>query len=181
VVAFASRAAQALRTPGNWLQLGKFLVVGASGYVVNLAVYASLVEGWGAHRAAQALRTPGNWLQLGKFLVVGASGYVVNLAVYASLVEGWGAHRAAAVSFVVSAANNYLWNHLWTFKGSSGRVGAQGMRFLVVSLAAFAVNQLWLVVFVDWLDWRKVAAQAVAIVLVTPLNFIGNKLWSFRR
>ena len=27
----------------------------------------------------------------------------------------------------------------------------------------------------------KIVAQAIAIVLVTPLNFIGNKLWSFRR
>jgi putative flippase GtrA len=26
-----------------------------------------------------------------------------------------------------------------------------------------------------------VLAQAIAIVLVTPLNFLGNKLWSFRR
>ena len=27
----------------------------------------------------------------------------------------------------------------------------------------------------------KLLAQAIAIVLVTPLNFVGNKLWSFRR
>ncbi len=27
----------------------------------------------------------------------------------------------------------------------------------------------------------KFVGQAIAIVLVTPLNFIGNKLWSFRR
>jgi putative flippase GtrA len=26
----------------------------------------------------------------------------------------------------------------------------------------------------------KVVGQAIAIVAVTPLNFIGNKLWSFR-
>ena len=26
----------------------------------------------------------------------------------------------------------------------------------------------------------KVLAQAIAVVLVTPLNFVGNKLWSFR-
>jgi len=26
-----------------------------------------------------------------------------------------------------------------------------------------------------------VAAQAIAILLVMPLNFVGNKLWSFRR
>ena len=27
----------------------------------------------------------------------------------------------------------------------------------------------------------EVTAQAIAIVIVTPVNFIGNKLWSFRR
>ena len=27
----------------------------------------------------------------------------------------------------------------------------------------------------------EILAQAIAIVLVTPLNFVGNKLWSFRR
>jgi putative flippase GtrA len=26
----------------------------------------------------------------------------------------------------------------------------------------------------------KVLAQAIAVVLVVPLNFLGNKLWSFR-
>ena len=26
----------------------------------------------------------------------------------------------------------------------------------------------------------EVVAQALAIMLVTPVNFIGNKLWSFR-
>jgi putative flippase GtrA len=27
----------------------------------------------------------------------------------------------------------------------------------------------------------EVPAQAVAIVCATPLNFLGNRLWSFRR
>jgi putative flippase GtrA len=26
----------------------------------------------------------------------------------------------------------------------------------------------------------KVVSQAIAILLVMPLNFLGNKLWSFR-
>ena len=26
-----------------------------------------------------------------------------------------------------------------------------------------------------------ILAQAIAIIVVTPLNFVGNKLWSFRR
>jgi putative flippase GtrA len=132
-----------------------------------------------AGRTARALRHPHNWIQLAKFGAVGASGYVLNLLVFAALLS-WGAHVAAAISFVVSAASNYWWNRHWTFANQKGDVGAQGMRFFIVALLAFGVNQLWLVVFIDWLNWRKVVSQAIAIVLVTPLNFLGNKLWSFR-
>ena len=131
-------------------------------------------------RAVRALRSPHNWIQLLKFGVVGVSGYVVNLGIYASLL-GIGAHKAAVVSFVVSAAWNYWWNRHWTFASEKGHFALQGMRFFLVALAAFLVNQFWLLIFLDWLGWGKIVSQAVAIVLVTPLNFIGNKLWSFRR
>ena len=130
-------------------------------------------------RASQALRSPHNWIQLAKFAAVGATGYAINLGVYAALL-GIGAHKAAAVSFVVSAASNYWWNRHWTFANQRGHFAYQGMRFFVVALFALGVNQLWLLVFLDWLGWGKITSQAVAIVLVTPLNFIGNKLWSFR-
>jgi putative flippase GtrA len=131
-------------------------------------------------RTVSALRSPHNWIQLFKFGVVGATGFAINLAVY-KLLLGIGAHSAAAVSFVVAAASNYWWNRHWTFAGQKGSFALQGMRFYVVSIAAFAVNQLWLAVFLDWLHWGKVVSQALAIILVTPLNFLGNKLWSFRR
>ena len=131
-------------------------------------------------RTSAALRRRTNWVQLVKFGIVGASGYVINLLVFAALL-GWGAHVAAAISFVVAAANNYFWNRHWTFVHQKAHVGAQGARFFIVSLVAFAVNQLWLVLFIDLLHWRKVVSQAIAIILVTPLNFLGNKLWSFRK
>jgi putative flippase GtrA len=133
-----------------------------------------------AARTARALRAPHNWFQLAKFGLVGLSGYVVNLLVYAALL-GIGAHKAALISFVVSAANNYWWNRHWTFSEQKGHFAQQGLRFFVVALAALAVNQLWLLVFLDWLGWGKIVSQAIAIVLVMPLNFLGNKLWSFRR
>jgi putative flippase GtrA len=131
-------------------------------------------------RTARALRHLPNWVQLAKFGVVGLTGYAINLGVFAALV-GWGAHVAAAISFVVAAASNYWWNRHWTFAQEKSHIGVQGARFFVVSVAAFGVNQLWLVLFIDVLDWRKVLSQAIAIILVTPLNFLGNKLWSFRR
>jgi putative flippase GtrA len=80
---------------------------------------------------------------------------------------------------VVAVTNNYLWNRLWTFRSSRGHVYHQGMRFLVVSLAALGLNLAILRVLVG-LGTDKILAQAVAIVLVTPFSFSANKLWSFR-
>jgi putative flippase GtrA len=133
-------------------------------------------------RAGRALRRRHNWVQLAKFSLVGASGYVVNLAVYTALLRGAGLHYALAAtcSFVVAVTNNYVWNRLWTFQEQRGHVGRQGLRFLIVALVAYAANLAILTAFVES-GVDKVLAQAIAVILVTPLNFIGNKLWSFRR
>jgi putative flippase GtrA len=133
-------------------------------------------------RAVRALRRPANWMQLAKFGAVGATGYVVNLAVYTALLRGAGWHYAyaATVSFLVAVTNNYLWNRVWTFRDQRGHVAHQGARFFVVALVAYAANLGILAALIAF-GLNKVLAQAIAIVLVTPLNFIGNKLWSFAR
>lgn len=133
-------------------------------------------------RTRAALGRPQNWLQLGRFCTVGASGFVVNLAVYALLLRGAGLHYllAATGSFLVAVTSNYTWNRLWTFRGQRGHVGYQGLRFLIVSTFALMANLVVLYLLVEF-GVYKLPAQAVAIVLVTPLNFVGNKLWSFGR
>jgi putative flippase GtrA len=133
-------------------------------------------------RAVRALRAPHNWLQLAKFCLVGVSGYVVNLAVYTLLLRGAGVHylAAATCSFFVAVTNNYAWNRVWTFRHQRGHFAYQGARFLVVALVALVANLVVLRVLVAF-GVGKILAQAIAIVLVTPLNFVGNKLWSFRR
>jgi putative flippase GtrA len=133
-------------------------------------------------RTRDALSRQHNWIQLARFCTVGASGYVVNLAVFTLLLHGVGLHYllAATGSFLVAVTNNYTWNRLWTFRGQRGHVAYQGLRFLVVSTLALAANLVILHLLVR-LGLGEVVAQAIAIVLVTPLNFVGNKLWSFRR
>jgi dolichol-phosphate mannosyltransferase len=133
-------------------------------------------------RAGRALRQSQNWIELGKFCAVGVSGYVINLAVYTALLRGADLHYlpAAACSFVVAVSNNYTLNRIWTFRRHRGHLYYQGLRFLVVSLFALAANLVALRILVAF-GVDKVPAQAIAIVLVTPLNFVGNKLWSFRR
>jgi putative flippase GtrA len=133
-------------------------------------------------RFTHALRQRHNWEQLAKFCVVGASGYVVNLLVYTALLDGadWHYRLAATGSFLVAVTNNYLLNRLWTFRHRRGHFGHQGLRFFIVSVVVYAGNLVILSVLVE-LGLGKIVSQAIAIVLVTPANFIGNKLWSFRR
>ena len=133
-------------------------------------------------RLVASLRSARNWRQLGKFCAVGAVGYLINLAVYDALLHA-GVHYlvAATCSFLVAVTSNYTWNRLWTFREQRGHVGVQGMRFFLVSLAALGANLVVLHLLIAYGGLGRLSAQAVAIVLVTPLNFVGNKLWSFRR
>jgi putative flippase GtrA len=135
---------------------------------------------YSAARVRAGLRKRKNWEQLVKFCVVGATGYVVNLAVYTLLLDGAGMHylSAAVGSFLVAVTNNYSWNRMWTFRAQRGGVAYQGMRFLIVSTFALLAN-LAVLHFLITLGLGEVVAQAIAIVLVTPVNFVGNKLWSF--
>jgi putative flippase GtrA len=130
---------------------------------------------------ALALRARDNWTQLAKFCVVGAIGYLINLGVYAELLHA-GLHFlvAATGSFLVAVTSNYTWNRLWTFRDRRRGVAEQGLRFFAVSLASLGANLLVLDLFIS-LGAGKLVGQAMAIVVVTPLNFVGNKLWSFRR
>jgi putative flippase GtrA len=140
--------------------------------------------GWsGAHtRLLHGMRRPANWLQLIRFSIVGASGFAVNLVLYDLFVKHIGIEYliAEAAAWIIAAANNFFWNRHWTFKAREGLVHVQAIRFLVVSLVALGFNLLVLRLLVETAGLDKVLAEALALALATPLNFLGNKLWSFR-
>ena len=128
-----------------------------------------------ARPGARGLGRRGNWEQLVKFCFVGVTGYIVNLWVFGLLVLVVGLHYipTAVCSFLVAVTNNYAWNRLWTFRDQRGHVAYQGMRFLVVSTLALVANLGVLYVLVR-AGLPEIASQAIAIVLVTPINFVGN-------
>ena len=126
-------------------------------------------------------RRPRNWLQLFKFGLVGASGYVVNLVVFAVLAEAAGVHHIAAAvgAFCVAVTNNFFWNRHWTFRAGAGRAGFQAARFFAVSVVALGVNLGVLELLVSAAGLDEVPSQAIAVAVAMPVNFIGNKLWTF--
>jgi putative flippase GtrA len=134
-------------------------------------------------RLRQGLRKADNWMQLVKFCAVGGSGYVVNLIVFTFFVQVVDVHHltAATAAFAVAVLNNFWWNRHWTFEAGDGHAGFQAARFFAVSVFAFAFAAALLEGLVRFTHLGEVSSQAISILAATPLNFVGNKMWSFAR
>jgi putative flippase GtrA len=133
-------------------------------------------------RLLHGLRRPANWLQLIRFSLVGASGYAVNLAIFALCVHVLAIDYRVAygAAWLVAVVNNFVLNRHWTFDARAGQIHFQAIRFFIVSLVAAGFGLLILMLLVEAGGLAKVPAQAIAVAASTPLNFLGNKLWSFR-
>jgi putative flippase GtrA len=134
-----------------------------------------------ADRLGAAARRPASWWQLLKFGIVGGSGYLINLAVFSVLVDNLGVHHAIAAigAFAVAVTSNFLWNRYWTFGPGDGSAGFQAARFFAVSLASLGLNLVVLEALVSGGTVGDLTAQAIAVAVAMPFNFLGNKLWTF--
>jgi putative flippase GtrA len=134
-----------------------------------------------AYRIGAAARQGENWVQLLKFGLVGASGYLINLGVFALLADYVGIHHlvAAVGAFAVAVTNNFLWNRYWTFGPGEGPAHFQAARFFAVSLASLGLNLVVLQALVSSGLVGDLTAQAIAVAVAMPFNFLGNKLWTF--
>jgi len=162
---------------GRWLRLAhqfvKFAIVGASGVVVNMFVAFVLNK---AHGGAQYAREP-VWSLPGDDLAVRFS-YVVYV-----------------VAFLIANLWNYQLNRLWTFRGTrrtwwrgflaflaAGVLGAL-LGFLVKVALTHPHSPLYLPggFFTDS-GWRarEYWGQLIGVLFGTPVNFVVNRLWTFR-
>ncbi len=134
-----------------------------------------------ASRIGAAARQRASWVQLLKFGLVGGSGYLINLAVFALLAGNLGVyHSVAAIgAFCVAVTNNFLWNRYWTFGPGEGPASFQAARFFAVSIASLALNLVVLEALLASELCGELTAQAIAVAVAMPFNFLGNKLWTF--
>jgi dolichol-phosphate mannosyltransferase len=134
----AYRLGAAARRPASWIQLVKFGLVGGSGYLINLAVFAVLSENLGLHHVAAAIgafcvAVTNNFIlnrhwtfaardghagfQAMRFFTISIAGLVINLIVLEALVTGagLGGLSSQAIAVAIAMPFNFLGNKLWTF------------------------------------------------------------------
>ena len=150
-------------------QFVKFCFVGASGVVVNLAVFTSVLLLW--------MAVTGHIASAGDL-----SQSLVDLAIKkdTSAVPLAAAFVANAAGFAVSMLTNYYLNRRWTFR-STGAVSRELPKFITVSVTASASRAADRLRGPPRRSARgPIPSQLVAIATVMPINFVFNKLWSFR-
>lgn len=155
----------------NFGLLFRFGLVGASGVVVNMLTLIVLRK-LGPHFDDA---------------VVGLGASDFNLRWY---------HVFSTVAFFVANLSNFQLNRTWTFRsGRASRWWSEYWPFLVVGLGGQVIGLALLTllmhpysplslptsIFDDstGLRSRLYWAQLIVIVLVTPLSFVLNKLWTF--
>jgi putative flippase GtrA len=133
------RVRHGMRHPANWLQLVRFGLVGASGYAVNLAVFAAAIHLAGVdYRIAAVLAFlvsvannfwwNRHWtfdaggghagFQAARFLTVSVAAFLFSYAILLTLVEV--AHLpevlAQALAIVTATPLSFLGQKLWSFR-----------------------------------------------------------------
>ena len=124
--------------------------------------------------------------QFVKFGIVGVSNTLISLAVYYVFVwidptlYLWG----NAVGWAVSVLNAFYWGNRVVFRQESNTRKELLMR-LVKSYVSyggtFLLSQLLLWVEVRYWGVSEWLAPIVNLILTIPLNFVINKLWTFRK
>jgi putative flippase GtrA len=119
--------------------------------------------------------------EAGRYVAVGILGYLVQLASFALLVHGLGLQYliSAVVAGVVALTNNFVLNRYWTFGATHGRVVRQVTRYSIVSAGFFAAQFAVLFLLVA-LGLPKVPAEALAVAIVVPGNFLVQRQLVFR-
>jgi putative flippase GtrA len=136
---FRHRVRHGVRKPHNWFQLGRFVAVGASGYVVNLAVFAACVHllsinyklaalvafvvsvvnnfWWNRHWTFGA-KAAHPVLQGAKFFAVSLVTFGFTYVVLVSLVDGAGVAKiiAQALSIAAGTPLSFVGQKLWSFR-----------------------------------------------------------------
>jgi dolichol-phosphate mannosyltransferase len=133
----AKRIGRGTLKPGNWLQLFQFGIVGGSGYLINLAVFAAVNKGLDVHYIGAAVVafcvavTSNFWwnrhwtfdaqhghagFQAARFFTVSVLALVINLIALKLLVGGGMSELPAqAISVAIAMPFNFIGNKLWTF------------------------------------------------------------------
>ena len=128
-------------------------------------------------------------VQFVKFGIVGVSNtllsYLINiitLLCLASLNVSWDYFVANIVAFVLSVFWSFCWNYSFVFeKRKESNVWLMLLKtYMSYGITGLLLANILSYILVGVIDISKYIAPMVVLIVSVPMNFILNKLWSFK-
>ncbi|MCM1174369.1 MAG: GtrA family protein [Blautia sp.] len=128
----------------------------------------------------------GKMLQFVKFGVVGVSNtliyYIVYLILYLMAVNYI---ISSVIGFVISVINAFYWNNKYVFKTNEteNRNLLQAFCKTIIAYAGIGLilNNILLILWVEIIGISGTIAPVINLLITTPLNFVLNKFWTFKK
>ncbi len=159
---------------GDFWRIFKYVLVGISGLVVNLAILYTLVDFSFISKIATILN-------IGPFPEINYNVPIIGvkfILTYEKLLM----MLAAAISIEVSVIWNYTLNNIWTFKDrrQRGRKILKGLlKFNIVSLGGITINLTVFTILLVLLNISYLIAETIAVFVAFAWNFIVNDYWTW--
>jgi putative flippase GtrA len=120
--------------------------------------------------------------RLAWFVVVGCVAAAVHLGVVVVLVSGMGQLPLAAnvVGWLVAFCFSFSGHWLLTFRALQAPMWRAAARFLAVSLAGFAANELAYALLLHWTALRYDLVLALVLVAVAVMTYLLSLRWAFQ-
>ncbi len=116
-----------------------------------------------------------------KFALVGVSNLALSLVTYYGLIYFHINYQIANIAgFVIGSLNGYLWNKRWVFKTKQSVLKGL-LKFYTTYLSTWALGAVLLFVEVEVLGFSEWVAPLFNVVITTPINYMLNKYWTFKK
>lgn len=119
-------------------------------------------------------------LEFVKFNLVGIVNTLVDFAVF-TVLTFFGTHYmlSQVISYSCGVVNSFIMNKYWTFGAKSTPHGDEILKFIAVNVVSLGVSLTVLYPLKPQLG--VFSAKIIATLFSMMVNFLGSKLWVFKR
>lgn len=116
-----------------------------------------------------------------KFIIIGISNLCISLLTYYIFIYlSFNYQIANIMGFITGSVNGYLWNKSWVFKNSNNHKSLI-VKFYLSYLSTWFLSSVLLYFWIEICSLPEILAPILNVFITTPINYVLNKYWTFKK
>ena len=120
-----------------------------------------------------------------RYLIGGGSITILNFALYVVLLySGAVYHIANLISIVTAKIYGYFVNKLFVYKSKRNNIlqtAKESLNYAISRAITGILDYILVILFVETLNFNKVAVKIFVMIIVIVINYILGKCWVFKK